>query len=58
MIKLWSFDLLVLGFAAAVVGRSFAVICFFNFVTWLGHGSTFISVFLTSNKVNNPVGYL
>jgi len=36
-LNLWSLDLLVLGFASSVVGRSFAVIRFFYFVTWLGH---------------------
>lgn len=32
-----SLDLLVLGFPTAVIGRSFSMICFFDFVTWLGH---------------------
>ncbi len=34
-----SLDLFVLGFSATVVGWSFSVICFFDFVTWLGHDS-------------------
>ena len=32
-----SLDSLFLGFATAVVGRSFAVIGFFDFMSWLGH---------------------
>jgi hypothetical protein len=51
-----SFDHLVLGFATAVVGRSFDVIRFFDFVTWLGHDFSSNSVFQTSNKVTNPGG--
>ena len=37
MDELRGLDFLVLGFATAVVGWSFAVICFLDFVTWLGH---------------------
>ena len=38
-LSLWSFDSLLLGFAAAVVGRAFAVISFFDFMSWLCHES-------------------
>ena len=34
---LWSFDLFVFCLASAVVSRTFAMIGFFYFVTWLRH---------------------
>ena len=37
MVQLGSLDLFVLGFATAVICGAFSVICFFYFVTWLGH---------------------
>ncbi len=43
--KLRSFDLLVFCFAPAVVGGTFSVVCFFYFVTWLGHLDSPVPVF-------------
>lgn len=37
VIKLRSLNFLVFGFATAVVRWAFSMICFFDFVTWLGH---------------------
>ena len=53
--ELRSFDLLVLDFATAVVGRSFAVVCFFDFVTWLGHDIFLNFTVKTNHKTTNPV---
>ena len=53
--RLRSLDLFILGFATAVVGRSFAVICFFNFVTWLGHYVFLNFTDKTNHKITNPI---
>jgi len=36
-VDLWSLDSLLLGFSATVVGWTFAVVGFLDFMSWLGH---------------------